>query len=81
MSITLDDGHRTILRSCPITIITHRTPSKLEAARMKRVKFLWTAGLVSGRVERADTLVVRITDAGRVAIGRPALGNSAPEGV
>lgn len=73
--IDLDDFDRSILRQCPMTIDTARAINiPMQAAKMKRIKRMWSAGLLGGSVgEDRRTLVVTIRDPGRLAIGRPAI--------
>ena len=73
--IVLDDGDRALLGQCPFTIFSSKrnTPTKAEAARMRRIKRLWSAGKVRGDIEHGDengyVLRVTLTDAGRREIG------------
>ena len=72
--IALDDYDRKILKNCPATMMVNARPSRIEAAKMKRVRRLWTAGLLSGTVgSDGRSLKLTIRDAGRLAIGRPAI--------
>lgn len=80
MTIELDNWERQILLECPIRINTQkgRKPTRIEAARMVRIKRLWSNGYVRGSVENdGDMLLVQIRDAGRLAIGRPAIEEGA----
>jgi hypothetical protein len=82
MTIELDDFDRSILRDCPLTIVNQKSRplTRIEAARMKRIKRLWSAGFVRGTVENEGrTLSVTIRDPGRVAIGRPTIETPATE--
>jgi hypothetical protein len=72
--ISLDDYDRKILLDCPATIIISKRPTRIEAAKMKRVRRLWTSGLVNGTVgDDGRSLKVTLRNAGRLAIGRPAI--------
>lgn len=76
MSIELDDTDKKILRDCPIRIVKQKNSSltKGELARMKRIKRLWSGGLVGGAVSDDGLwLTITIRDPGRLAIGRPAI--------
>jgi hypothetical protein len=79
MTIELGDYDRMILQSCPIDIDTSGRVHRNVAARMKRIKALWSAGLVGGTVISKTRLRIEIRDPGRVAIGRPAIETPAPE--
>ncbi len=80
MKIDLDDADRAILRDCPIDLDTAGKLKPAAAARMKRIKRLWSAGFVGGHVVSKTRLQIRIRDAGRLAIGRPAIETQAAEG-
>jgi hypothetical protein len=74
--ITLDDYDKTILRDCPFTVrvIPWARPTRNELAKMRRIKRLWAAGLISGTVgEDGESLHVSIRDPGRLAIGWAAI--------
>jgi hypothetical protein len=75
MSIELDDFDQAILKECPINMDTSKkTTTRMQAAKMKRIKRLWTNGLVRGTVGHdGKSLKVEIRDAGRLAIGSPAI--------
>jgi hypothetical protein len=82
VTIELDDYDRQILRDCPFRIDTRkgRTPTRIEAARMVRIKRMWQAGYVRGEVAGdGGSLSVTIRDPGRLAIGRPAIETAATE--
>ena len=73
MTIELDDGDRALLRDCPFTLATPKgeKPNKAKAARLKRIRKLWAAGLIHGDVDSAGTsLRISLKNAGRALIGR-----------
>jgi hypothetical protein len=79
MTIEVDDYDKTILRSCPIDIDTSGRYSRVDAGRIKRIKRLWSAGYVGGTVISKSHFRINIRDAGRLAIGRPAIETPAAE--
>jgi len=74
MTVELGNGDKDFLGRCPQTIIIGKHPTRIDAAKMKRVRRLWQLRLVKGDVGNdGQSLKVTLTNAGRLAIGRPVI--------
>ncbi len=72
-AIVVDDADKEILSRCPFLMITEKSARYPKAYfdRMKRIKRLWSGGLLRGEVlDNGRALRLVITDAGRMAIGQ-----------
>ena len=78
--ITLDDGDRALLRDCPMTLDTPPKPNQALLHKLRRIKRLWSAGLIGGTVTNGGrTMRIVLKNPGRAAIGRAPVPEAATD--
>ena len=80
MTIVLDADDRALLRACPQTFREDRSrkPSKAHSARAARIKRLWKDKLLKTEVISNTEWRIKLTNAGRAAMGWDPLPEELP---